>query len=108
MDIHVLGAHLAPGREAVDILVERSSGHFIYASSTLNPLDVGQMTAWLSTPAVQDRPDALYTCIFQEVEDIQVESIRHVLGILYFITGRVGLFNMISDTVSFINDTWWP
>ncbi len=91
--VHVLGAHLAPDREAVDILVERLSGHFIYASTVMK-LDVGQMTASKSylTPAVQDRPyaqlDALYTRIFQEVENIQVETIRHVLGVLYSITGR--------------------
>ncbi len=116
--VHVLGTHLGPdwpGSEAIDTLVDRSSGHFIYASTVIRyiehprrrPDDRLQVILGLSPASVQDRPyaqlDALYTRIFQEVEDIQVEAIRLVLGILYLITERKGLFEDESVDTSIVS-----
>ncbi len=105
--VHVVGAHLGPdwpGSQAIDILVDRSSGHFIYASTVMRyiqspqhrPDDRLQVILGLSPVAVDDRPyaqlDALYTLIFDDVAKIRIETIHRVFGILYLLTEREGLF----------------
>ena len=106
--VHYLRRHLPhtwPDRNAITSLVERSSGHFIYASTVIRyirspkhrPDDRLEVILHLQLPQEGDQPyaqlDALYTFIFQGVESHgQLEKICLVLGILYLQSRRVGLF----------------
>ena len=116
--IHVVGPHLGPdwpGRRAIDTLVNRSSGHFIYASTVMRyiksfqhrPDDRLQVVLRLSAITVEDRPyaqlDALYTLIFDEVEMNRIETIHCVFGILHLISKRQCLCRDIRLTPSLIN-----
>ena len=107
--IHPLAKYLPrdwPGRTAISRLVERSSGHFIYASTVIRyiqspkhrPDDRLTVILRLQPPQDQDRPyaqlDALYSFVLQGVEDPdQLEKICLVLGILYFHSRKVGFFS---------------
>jgi hypothetical protein len=77
--VHRLGQHLPhawPDQKAITSLVERSSGHFIYASTVIRyirspkhrPDDRLEVILRLRPPQEGDRPyaqlDALYTLIF--------------------------------------------
>ena len=112
--VHRLGRHLAltwPDRKAIASLVERSSGHFIYASTVIRyiqspkhrPDDRLDVILRLQPPRDGDQPyaqlDALYALIFHCVESLgQLGKICLVLGILYFQSKRAGLFmDLIPD-----------
>ena len=113
--VHRLGQHLPhnwPDGNAVTSLVERSSGHFIYASTVIRyirslrhrPDDRLEIILRLRPPQEDDKPyaqlDALYALIFQGVEGrTQLEKICLVLGILYFQSKRIGVF-AASDPIS--------
>ena len=99
-EVHRLGNHLPhtwPDQQVISSLVERSSGHFIYASTMIRyiqspkhrPDDRLKVILRLQSPQEGDRPyaqlDALYGLIFESVESrVQLEKICLVLGILYF------------------------
>ena len=116
--VHSLGRRLPdawPYPRAVDCLVDRSSGHFIYASTVIRyirspkhrPDDRLEVILRLLPPRDGDKPyaqlDALYTFIFQCVEDHrQLENICLVLGILYFQSKRAGWFSMTTANLSAI------
>ena len=105
---HPLWQHLPsqwPSRDSVSAIVERSSGHFIYASTVIRfiqsprhrPDDRLQVILGLKQPYKQGRPyaalDLLYTLIFGEIQDpSQLEMIQRVLGIIYLRNQNVGLF----------------
>ena len=107
-NVHRLGKHLPdtwPDQNAISTLVERSSGHFIYASTVLRyiqsprhrPDDRLEVILRLRPSQEGDRPyaqlDALYGLIFGEVESrAQLEKICLVLGILYFQSKQGGFF----------------
>jgi hypothetical protein len=89
-------------------LVERSSGHFIYASTVIRyirspkhrPDKRLEVILRLRPPQKGDRPyaqlDALYAFIFQGIEnDGQLEKICLVLGTLYFQSKRAGFFSTL-------------
>ena len=111
--IHRLGKHLPhnwPDHQAMNSLVERSSGHFIYASTVVRyiqspkhrPADRLEVILRLRPSQKGDRPyaqlDALYGLIFGFVESRdQLEKICLVLGILYFQSRRAGFFNTARD-----------
>jgi hypothetical protein len=106
--VHRLGSYLPhdwPGRKALTSLVERSSGHFIYASTVIRyiqspkhrPDDRLEVILRLRPPQEGDRPyaqlDALYELIFQGVKHRgQLENICLVLGILYLQSQEAGFF----------------
>jgi len=106
--VHPLAEYLPrdwPGRKSISGIVERSSGHFIYASTVIKyirspkhrPDDRLKVILRLQPPRDQDRPyaqlDALYSFILQVVESPdQLEKICLVLGILYFQSREVGFF----------------
>lgn len=106
--VHRLGCYIPHDwldKNAIASLVERSSGHFIYASTVIRyirspnhrPDDRLKVILRLRPPGEGDRPyaqlDALYALIFQGVENLgQLEKICLVLGILYFHSNRVGCF----------------
>jgi len=106
--IHPLAKYLPrdwPGRKSISRIVERSSSHFIYASTVIRyirspkhrPDDRLKVILRLQPPQDQDRPyaqlDALYSFVLQGVEDPdQLEKICLVLGILYFHSRKVGFF----------------
>ena len=108
--VHRVGRHLAhswPNGNAITSLVERSSGHFIYASTVIRyirspkhrPDDRLEVILRLRPPQEGDQPyaqlDALYTLIFECVESHgQLEMICLVLGILYFQSRKIGCFGM--------------
>ena len=112
--IHSLGKYLPldwPGQTAISRLVERSSGHFIYASTVIRyirsprhrPDDRLETILRLQPPHDrhdQDRPytqlDALYSLVLQGVESPdQLAQICLVFGILYFHSRKVGLFGLL-------------
>ena len=98
--VHRLGNHLPhtwPDQKAIGSLVERSSGHFIYASTVIRyiqspkhrPDDRLEVILRLRSSQEGDKPyaqlDALYGLIFAGVESrFQLERICLVLGILFF------------------------
>jgi hypothetical protein len=98
--VHRLGRHLPrswPDRNVMTSLVERSSAHFIYASTVIRyirsrqrrPDDRLEVILRLRAPQEGDRPyaqlDALYAFIFEDVESQgQLEKICLVLVIIYF------------------------
>lgn len=112
-EVHRLGRHLPqtwPDPKAISSLVERSSGHFIYASTVIKyiqspkhrPDDRLEVILRLRPPQKGDRPyallDALYAVIFAGVEDHgQLEKICLVLGILYLQSECVGIFGTLPD-----------
>jgi hypothetical protein len=96
--VHVVGDSESTlvSRHAIDTLEDRSSGHFIYASTAMRyiqslqhrPDDRLQVILGFSPGAFEDRPyaqlDALYTLIFDAVPKTRMEAIHCVLGILHF------------------------
>ena len=108
-NVHRLGEqlpHTWPGQQAIDSVVERSSGHFIYASTVIRyiqcpkhrPDDRLDVILRLRASHDGDRPfaqlDALYGLIFEGVESREIlEKICLVLGILYFQSKRCGYFD---------------
>jgi len=95
---HCLSRHLPPGwpdKSSISLLVERSSGHFIYATTVIRyiqsekhrPDDRLEVILRLLPPQGPDQPytqlDTLYSLIFQGVESHdQLEKICLVLGIV--------------------------
>ena len=112
--VHPLGKYLPrdwPGQTAISLLVERSSGHFIYASTVIRyirspkhrPDDRLKVILRLRPPQDQDRPyaqlDALYSFVLQGVESLgQLEKICLVFGILYFRSREVGFFGATTNS----------
>jgi len=93
--VHPLGKYLPRDWPGISRLVERSSGHFIYASTVIRyiwspkhrPDDRLKVILRLQPPQDQDRPyaqlDALYSYVLQGVESPgQLEKICLVFGIL--------------------------
>jgi len=96
---HQLWRHLPsnwPPQGSTSSIVERSSGHFIYASTVIRfiqsprhrPDDRLQVILGLRQPYEQDQPfallDALYELIFLEIQDPrQLEKIHCALGIIH-------------------------
>jgi len=111
--VHRLQQHLPPDwpdRKAITSLVERSSGHFIYASTVIRyiqsskhrPDDRLEVILRLRPLQEGDRPyaqlDGLYALIFEDVETHgQLQRICLVLGILYFKSKQIGLFSPIHN-----------
>ena len=107
-EVHRLGNHLPhtwPDQKAINSLVERSSGHFIYVSTVIRyiqfpkhrPDDRLEVILRLRSSSEGDHPytqlDALYGLIFGCVESRdQRENICLVLGILYFQSNEIGFF----------------
>jgi len=108
--VHHVGLQLShnwPNQTAVTSLVERSSGHFVYASTAIRyircpehrPDERLQVILGLrQLQEVGDRPydqlDALYALIFRGVKNYsRLQKICLVLGILYFQSITLGLFS---------------
>jgi hypothetical protein len=102
--------HDWPDRKAITSLVERSSGHFIYASTVIRyiqspqhrPDDRLEVILRLRPPKKGDRPyaqlDGLYALIFEGVKDEdQLERICLVLGLLYLRSRSTGFFEDFDD-----------
>ena len=103
--VHRIGKHLLtwPDQNAISSLVERSSGHFIYASTVIRyiqspkhrPDDRLEVILRLRSSQDGDRPyaqlDELYGLIFRDVENL--EMICLVLGILYFQSKKCGFLS---------------
>ena len=94
-----------PPRGAISSIVERSSGHFIYASTVMRyiqspddqPNDRLQVILGTKQPDTEDPPygqlDALYTLIFRDIKDPgQREKIHRALGIIHLRSLKSGLF----------------
>ena len=111
--VHRLG-HLLPqtwpDQEAITSLVERSSKHFVYASTVIRyirspqhrPDDRLEVILRLRSSQEGDRPyaqlDALYGLIFEGVESrVHLEKICLVLGILYFQSKEAGFLSAARD-----------
>ena len=110
---HRLGKHLPhtwPDQQVINSLVERSSGHFIYASTVVRyiqcpkhrPDDRLEVILRLRPSQEGDEPyaqlDALYGLIFGSVEShVQLERICLVLGILYFQIKKCGFLSRARD-----------
>jgi hypothetical protein len=104
---HPLRQHLSahwPHQDAVKSIVERSSGHFIYASTVIRfiqssqhrPDDRLQVILGFQQPYEKDRPyaplDLLYRMIFLEVQDPgELEKIHRALGIMRLRSLKNGL-----------------
>ena len=97
---HCLSRYLPPywpDKRSISLLVERSSGHFIYAATVIRYIQSEQhrpddrlefVLQRLQPPQEGDQPytqlDSLYSLIFQGVESSdKLEKICLVLGILY-------------------------
>ena len=118
--VHRLGKHLPhtwPAQEVISSLVERSSGHFIYASTVIRyiqspkhrPDDRLEVILCIRSPQEGDRPyaqlDALYGLIFGGVESrVQLERICLFLGVLYFHSKECGLFGTLSNDCTSIEE----
>ena len=114
--IHRLGKHLPrtwPDQQAISSLVERSSGHFIYASTVIRyiqsqkhrPDDRLEVILHLQPSQEGDEPyaqlDALYGLIFGSVEGrVHLKMICLVLGILYFQSKEGGFFSTDCDCIT--------
>ena len=105
--MHRLGPHLPdgwPDPKFITSLVERSSGHFIYASTVIryikcpkhHPDERLEVILRLRPPRKGDKPyaqlDELYDLIFDSIEAWELQKICLVLGILYLQSKRVGFF----------------
>ena len=112
---HPLGQHLPsqwPPPNSIGSIAERSSGHFIYASTVMRfvqsprhrPDDRLQIVLGLKEPNEKDRPfaplDLLYSLIFLEIKDLgQLEKIHCALGIMHLrMVNRRGLFDWWQQT----------
>ena len=93
-----------PSLESIRPIVERASGHFIYASTVIRfiqsphhrPDDRLQVILGLRQPYEKDRPyarlDLLYRLIFLEIQDRdQLELIYRALGIMHLRSLKSGL-----------------
>ena len=105
---HPLCEHLPsewPSWDAISSIVERSSSHFIYASTVIRfiqsprhrPDDRLQVVLGLKQRYAKDRPyarlDLLYAFIFREIQDPdQLQKIHYALGIMHLRSLKVGLF----------------
>ena len=113
--VHRLGQCLPvtwPDENIITSLVERSSGHFIYASTVIRyirspkhrPDNRLEVILRLRPPQEGDLPyaqlDTLYTLIFHGVE--KLEKICLILGILYFQSRRAGFFFELSSELTAI------
>jgi len=106
--VHPLTKYLSrdwPGQTAISLLVELSSGHFIYASTVIRYIqspkhqsdDRLKVILRLRPPHDQDQPyaqlDTLYYFVLQGVESPgQLEKICLLFGILYFLSHKIGFF----------------
>jgi len=106
---HPLRHHLPPHwPHPADIIpiVERSSAHFIYASTVIRfiqspkhrPDDRLQVILGLKQPYEKERPytplDLLYSLIFLGIQDSsQLETIHRVLGIMHLRSMKIGIFS---------------
>ena len=104
---HTLRRHLPsewPARNCINSIVERSSSHFIYASTVIRfiqspkhrPDDRLQVILGLKQPYERDRSyarlDSLYRLIFLEIQDsVQLGNIYPAFGIMYLRSLKSGL-----------------
>lgn len=107
---HPLRLHLPsewPPQHSISSIVERSSGHFIYASTVIRfirsprhrPDDRLEVIVGLKRPYEKDRPyarlDSLYELIFLEILDpADLEKIHAALGIIYLRSQHSGMFSL--------------
>ena len=105
---HPLRQHLPsrwPPPADISAIVERSSAHFIYASTVIRfikspkhrPDDRLQVILGLKQPYEKERPyaalDSLYSLIFLEIQDSrQLEKIQRAFGIIHLRSMGTGLF----------------
>ena len=116
---HRLSLHLPPtwpDGDAIGSLVERSSGHFIYASTVISfirstrhrPDDRLEIILRLRPPRAGDKPyaqlDALFSLIFAGVEAQDLETICIFLAFLHFQSRGIGLFARFGPRISTIED----
>jgi len=106
---HTLRQHLPshwPPLGSISSIVERSSSHFIYASTVIRfiqsskhrPDDRLQVVLGLKEPYEKDRPfallDSLYSLIFLEIKDPgELKKIHIAFGIMYLRSLESGLFS---------------
>ena len=105
--IHRLRSHLPsiwPTMGDIMTIIERSSGHFIYAATVMRyiqsprhrPDDRLQVILGLLPPPGNDRPyaqlDTLYSHIFLGVPETDIKSNHLVLGVMRLIAEGQGLF----------------
>ena len=94
-----------PPQRSISSIVERSSGHFIYASTVIRfirsprhrPDDRLEVIVGLKQPYEKDRPyarlDSLYAFIFHEIQDpAELETIYVALGIMHLRSQKCGIF----------------
>ena len=93
-----------PDPSAIKILVERSSGHFIYAATSMRYIRSTQhrpdeqLKAILDLSPARENPyadlDAIYDFVFASVED-KIETVHRALGIVHLLSERPeGLFQL--------------
>ena len=95
-----------PTEREISILVDRSSGHFVYPATVMKylesnkhrPDDRLEIVLGLTPRGSKDQPfsqlDALYVLILQDVEQSQFISIKRSFSILYLISEKVGYFSI--------------
>ena len=107
-DTHPFHQHLPsqwPPWTSISSIVDRSSGHFIYAKTVIrfiqspkhSPVDRLQIVLGLRQPCKQDQPfhslDLLYRVIFLEIQDLdELEKIHRAFGIMRLRSLKIGLF----------------
>ena len=111
-EVHLLRDHLPlnwPNKHDIDTLVQRSSGHFIYASTVIRyiksprhrPYDRFKVIVDLLPPPHEDRPyaelDSLYNFIFSEVDKDDLETIHLALGLLHLRNQKHGVLKEWAD-----------
>ena len=97
-----------PDEDDINALLERSSEHFIYASTVMEyiksdkdrPQDRLNVVLGLCPPGADGGPfarlDEMYSLIFRGVEPSQLEIILRAFGILHLISEEKGYFRLIS------------
>jgi len=97
-----------PKEEDITVLVDRSSGHFVYPATVIRyiespkhrPDDRLGIVLGLSLGRGSDRDqpfaqlDALYTLILNDIHEHNFISIKRAFGILYLISEKVGYFGI--------------
>ena len=104
---HPLRRHLPvrlPGFRAIEILVKRSSKHFIYAATSMRYIQSPQdrpderLKVILDLSPARENPyadlDAIYDFVFASVED-KIQTVHRALGIVHLLSERPeGLFQL--------------
>lgn len=116
--VHPLKSFLKPDWPSsadIEVLVQKSSCHFIYASTALKyiqyprgrPDERLEVILGLSAPPAKDKPfgqlDALYRHIFLSVEEADRETIYLILGMVV-ISGRNDLDYRLKYSPAFLED----